>query len=315
MRVSQTKSFVRLVNRNLMALCKNKVALLLPLIPLVIMMIVHIALIDGFLIGYLKSVIPSTLMVSDAKCRTFINNWFSTNFIAIVTITYSMVGGVQAVEDKQYGAVKGILSLPIRRSTISASYVFSSVILGFAIGMIALAASMSFLALSGQFFVSIAEVALSIATILLIAIAASLFSNIIASFIKTTGIFNALITVFSLFFAFSIGAIIPLAVLPSEVSQVFSYFAFSEATSLLRRMTFTSNIINLMGSSSSEVYGRILHAFDGEVIIDGIRMSSGGIIVAMLINIIALIAVFIIEKSLFIVYRSIRGKHKGLKGK
>lgn len=308
MRVTQIRSFARLVNRNLMALCKNKVALLLPLIPIVITIIVHVVLIDSYLIDYLKSVIPSTLMVSDAKCRTFINNWFSTNFIAIVTITYSMVGGVQAVEDKQYGAVKGILSLPIRRSTVSASYVFSSVILGAAIGMIALAMSLSFLALSGKFLVSIAEVALSIAVILLIAISAGLFSNIIASLIKTTGIFNALITVFSLFFVFSIGAVVPLAILPTGINQLFSFFVFSEASSLLRNITFTSNIINLMGYSSSEVYGAILHAFDGEVIIDGIRMSNGNIILAMSINIGVLTTIFVIEKSLFTVYRSLRRK-------
>lgn len=310
MKVSQTKSFARLVKRNLIAICKNKVALLLPLIPIVITIIAHIALIDSYLIGYLKSVIPSTLMVSDEKCRIFINNWFSTNFVTIVTITYSMVGGVQAVEDKQFGAVKGILSLPIRRSLISTSYIFSSVILGVAIGMIALAASLSFLVLSGQFLVSITEVALSIATIILIAIVAGLLSNIIASFIKTTGIFNALITVFSLFFAFSIGGIIPLATLPADVNSFFFTFAFTEAAALLRSMTFTSNIINLMGYSRSEVYELILHAFDGEVVFYRTYMSSGGVFVALLINIFALTIVFVLEKSLFILYRNKRSKHK-----
>lgn len=308
MKVSQVKSFARLVNRNLMAICKNKAALLLPIIPLIITIIVHIALIDGYLIDYLKSVIPSTLMVSDAKCRTFINNWFSSSFVAIVTITYSMVGGVQVVEDKQYGAIKGILSLPIRRGSVSGSYVLSSVIFGIAIGMVALATSMAFLALSGKFYVSIAEVALSGATLILMSIAASIFSNILASFIKTTGIFNALIAVFSVFFAFSIGALVPLASLPTGISQLLSFLTFYETTSLLRNMTFMSNMINLMGYSSSEVYGTILHAFDGEVIIDGMRMSNGSIIVVMLINIIILLGVFIIEKSISIIYRSRWGK-------
>lgn len=309
MRVSQVKSFARLVNRNLMALCKNKAALLLPIIPLMITIIVHIALIDGYLIDYLKSVIPSTLMASDAKCRAFINNWFSTSFVAIVTITYSMVGGVQVVEDKQYGAVKGILSLPIRRCSISASYVLASVIFGVAIGMVALATSMAFLALSGKFFVSIAEVALSAATLILMSIAASIFSNILATFIKTTGIFNALIAVFSVFFAFSIGAIVPIASLPAGISKLFSFFTFYETTSLLRNMTFMSNIINLMGYSTSEVYDTILHAFDGEVLIDGMRMSNGSIILVMLINILVLLGIFVIEKCISILYGSKRGKN------
>lgn len=309
MKVSQTKSFARLVNRNLMALSKNKVALLLPIIPIVITIIAHIALIDSYLIDYLKSIIPSTLMVSDEKCRVFINNWFSTNFVAIVTITYSMAGGVQAVEDKQYGAVKGILSLPIRRGLISSSYVFSSVILGAVIGIIAFIASLAFLALSGQFLISLTEVALSIATIILMAILAGLLSNILASFIKTTGIFNALITVFSLFFAFSIGAIIPLASLPADVNNLFFTFAFTEAATLLRSLAFTSNIINLMGYSRSEVYESVLRAFDGEVVFYGTYMTNGGIIVAILINIIALIIAFVLVKSLFILYRTKRVKH------
>lgn len=309
MKVSQVKSFARLVNRNLMALCKNKAALLLPIIPLMITIIAHIALIDGYLIDYLKSVIPTTLMVSDAKCRAFINNWFSTSFVAIVTITYSMVGGVQVVEDKQYGAVKGIFSLPVRRSSISASYVLSSVIFGVVIGMVALATSMAFLALNGKFFVSLDEVALSVATLILMSIASSLFSKILASFIKTTGIFNALIAVFSVFFAFSIGAIVPLASLPIGISQPFSFFTFYETTSLLRNMTFMSNIINLMGYSSNEVYGAVLYAFDGEVIIDGVRMSNGGIILVMLINIIALLGIFVLEKCISILYRFKRGKN------
>lgn len=309
MKVSQTKSFARLVNRNLMALSKNKVALLLPLIPIVITIIAHIALIDSYLIDYLKSIIPSTLMVSDEKCRVFINNWFSTNFVAIVTITYSMAGGVQAVEDKQYGSVKGILSLPIRRGMISSSYVFSSVILGAVIGIIAFIASLAFLALSGQFLVSLTEVALSVATIILMAIVAGLLSNILASFIKTTGIFNAFITVFSLFFAFSIGAIIPLSSLPADVNNLFFTFAFTEAATLLRSLAFTSNIINLMGYSRSEVYESVLRAFDGEVVFYGTYMTSAGIIVAILINIIALIIAFVLLKSLFILYRTKRVKH------
>lgn len=309
MKVSQAKSFARLVNRNLMALCKNKAALLLPIIPLIITIVIHIALIDGYLIDYLKSIIPSTLIVSDAKCRAFINNWFSTSFVAIVTITYSMVGGVQVVEDKQYGAVKGILSLPIRRSSITASYVVSSIIFGIGIGMVALATSLAFLALSGKFFVSIAEVALSAATLILMSTATSIISNILASFIKTTSIFNALIAVFSVFFAFSIGAIVPIASLPTGIGHIFSYFSFYETTSLLRNMTFMSNMINLMGYSSSEVYGTILHAFDGEVMIDGIRMSSGSIIVVMLINIIILLGIFIVVKIISVLYRSKRGKN------
>lgn len=318
--------FRALVSRHLKVFFKNKLTLLfslmVPVITLIIYMIflrsLEMSMVDEVLKQYES--LPGYAAIVSASTG-LVDTWMFGGLLGVSCISVSLNSCYIIIRDRESGVNRDFISSPISRKTIIFSYLCVNVLITFIINLVMLAICLILLGAMGNFHLSFVNI-LGILFILIVSIiSASLLTILLTSFIKTEGIFNSIIAIFSAALGFLIGAYMPMKMLPMATSYICLFFPGTYSVSLLRTF-FMNDQINYIytamingGMSEAqalETITTISKDFSYNVNFFGIEMNFGFMLLALGVFIIIGIALDLLfaQKTTKVFDKAIKRKKK-----
>lgn len=231
--------FWALVLRHLKVFFKNKLtllfALMVPGITLIIYMVflrsLELGMVKEFLVSYES--LPGYNSIIEASTG-LVDSWMFGGLLGVSCISVSLNSCYIIIRDRESGVNRDFISSPISRNTIVISYLVVNILITFIINFVMLAICLALLGGLGNFHLTFVNCLGIIFVMLVSIISASLLTIFITTFIKTEGIFNSIIAIFSAALGFLIGAYMPLKMLPTAASYVCLFFPGTYSVSMFR---------------------------------------------------------------------------------
>lgn len=295
--------FFALMSRHMKVFFKNKLtllfALMVPGITIVIYMVFLRSLEMGMVGEVLKTYesLPGYNAIVSASTG-LVDSWMFGGLLGVSCISVSLNSCYIIIRDRESGVNRDFVSSPISRRTVLASYLVVNVIITFIINLVMLVISLILLGVYGNFHLSFVN-GLGIGFVMLISIISASFTTVfLTSFIKTEGIFNSIIAIFSAALGFLIGAYMPLKMLPRAASYICLFFPGTYSVSMFREF-FMADQINYcldtmiaQGVSKEEALttiSSIKQDFSSNVNFFGFEMNLGYMILALVVFVIIFI--------------------------
>lgn len=264
--------FFALLSRHFKVFFKNKLtllfALMVPSITLVVYMVflrsLEMSMVEEVLATY--SSLPGFEHIKAASSG-LVDSWMFGGLLGVSCISVSLNSCYIIIRDRESGVNRDFISSPISTKTVFVSYLVVNVLITFVINFVMLIICMILLGAYGNFHLSFVNALGIIFTMLISIISASTLTIFLTSFIKTEGIFNSIIAIFSAALGFLIGAYMPLKMLPKAASYICLFFPGTYSVSMFR--------IFFMGDQINNCYQVMLNngvsVADAETTINAIR--------------------------------------------
>ncbi|MDD3365575.1 MAG: ABC transporter permease [Syntrophomonas sp.] len=184
--------------------------------------------------------------VGDVKgIRFLVDTWIMAGIIAVNTVTITLGAFGIMVQDESKKIMKDFLVAPIKRSSLVASYVLSSWVIGFVITIIAFFAGEAYIVLSGGELLPFMSIVKVLVIIALCVFSSSSIVFLLVSFIKSDSAFSTLSTLIGTLIGFLAGIYVPIGVLPQAVQSFIKLVPITHGAVLLRQI-FMDRPINLV---------------------------------------------------------------------
>ena len=243
------RGFFGLVKRNLMVYFKDVQAVIFSLLTSIIVFALYLLFLKGTFVSAINNaLIGLENIVAAEDIEMFANTILLSGIMGSALITVSFATLNTFVRDKETRIAEDVLTTPISRSKILASYFASSSIASTLMTSFIFTVGLVILRSSGNIYMSAADVAKSYGAIALGAISATAFLMIIVTFFKDTAASAAFFGILSAAAGFIIGAYIPISEFAAGVKTFCNIFPASHVTVILRN-TIMSGVLNHMDAS------------------------------------------------------------------
>ena len=214
----------RLTARNLKVFFKEKANVFFALLAPLIVLALYVLFLGRIQIdGILAALGDGASAAAETAVQSFCNSWMLAGALSCACITVPLCACGVMVTDKTRGITSDFLASPVPRWVPAASYFVSVVLAGLAIGGAVLGVCFVWLAASGSWYLSAADVFGCIGTVILSVLSSSAFLTFIIGFIRTQGAFMGVNVIFGTVIGFLIGAYMPIGYFPLGV-QYFTLF-------------------------------------------------------------------------------------------
>ena len=243
------KGFFGLVKRNLMVYFKDVQAVIFSLLTSIIVFVLYLLFLKGSFVSSIESAMQGLeSFIAAEDVDMFVNTILLSGIMGSALITVSFATLNTFVRDKETRIAEDVLTTPISRSKILASYFVSSSIASTLMTSFIFTVGLVILKTSGNIYMSAADVAKSYGTIALGAVSATAFLMIIVTFFKDTAASAAFFGILSAAAGFVIGAYIPVSEFSSSVKTICYLFPASHVTVILRN-TIMNGVLGHMDAS------------------------------------------------------------------
>ncbi len=268
--------FFQLTRRHLLVFFRNKIRVMFTLLVPVVIFAVYLLFLRGLELGMVRNILsdPAFALGSAASdpallkgVETLVDSWMLSGIIGLSTVTVGLQTNNVFVEDKQNGVNRDFASSPIRKNLLIASYFLYNFLVSALICLAFLAVCLVYLAATGEFVLSFADVLLILAVMFFATVASTLMTIFICSFVKTEGTMMSIVTIFSTAVGFLIGAYMPLGMLPVWVQGLCALLPGTYACALLRYAFLAApleQIAACLGSLGVAGTGEIWQALYGQ---------------------------------------------------
>ena len=208
----------RLTARNLKVFFKEKANVFFALLAPLIVLALYVLFLGRIQVdGILASLGDGATAEAEAAVQSFCNSWMLAGALSCACITVPLCACGVMVTDKTRGITSDFLASPVPRWMPAASYFASVVLAGLAIGGAVLGVCFVWLAASGSWFLSAADVFGCIGTVVLSVLSSSAFLTFLIGFVRTQGAFTGVNVILGTVVGFLIGAYMPLTYFPLGV--------------------------------------------------------------------------------------------------
>jgi len=209
--------------------------------------------------------------------------------IPIGAITISLTALGLMVEDKEKNVLSDFLVSPIKRSSLLASYLISSFIVGFVILLGYIVFFQIYFILMYSVSFSLTQLGLMLLAMVGSLVFANIFMLLLISFLKSQQSLGAVGTIVGTLIGFLSGAYIPVGMFGETVGNVFSALPFLQIT-VLTRQAFLYALESVTPFTHEMISGRVAHTFGiehwlGDTLFPvwGTVLMSGGITLILLV--------------------------------
>ncbi len=219
-----TGTLWRLTCRNIKVFFKEKANVFFALLAPLIVLGLYVLFLGRVQVdGVLAALGENAAAEAEAAVQSFCNSWMLAGALSCACITVPLCACGVMVTDKTRGISQDFLASPIPRWLPSAAYFCATLLSGLAIGGAVLAFSFVWLAVSGSWFLSAADVFACIGIVLLSVLSSSALLTLVVGFLRTQGAFTGLNVILGTVVGFLIGAYMPVTYFPLGV-QYFTLF-------------------------------------------------------------------------------------------
>ena len=149
-----------------------------------------------------------------------VDGWMIAGVMAVSCITVTFTSQNVLVKDRESGIISDILSAPVKRGVIAASYMIFNIAVSVMICLIVLALALVYLAITG-WYLSVADVFAAVGNTILSIISVSTLATLASvTFIKTDGAHSGMVGILSAAIGFLIGAYMPVTTFPVAIQYI-----------------------------------------------------------------------------------------------
>lgn len=241
----------RLTARNLKVFFKEKANIFFALLAPLIVLALYVLFLGRIQIdGILAALGDGVSAEAEAAVQSFCNSWMLAGALSCACITVPLCACGVMVTDKTRGITSDFLASPVPRWAPAASYFVSVVLAGLAIGGAVLGICFVWLAASGSWYLSAADVFGCIGTVVLSVLSSSAFLTFLVGFLRSQGAFTGINVIFGTLIGFLIGAYMPLTYFPLGVQYFTLFIPGSWSAGMFRNFLMRGALEEVAGATS-----------------------------------------------------------------
>lgn len=284
-----------IAKRNIMLFFRDKTAVFFSLLSSLIVIVLYVVFLGGNLLG--ENPTPSMTFVVDS--------WLIAGLISISAFTGPLSAYDIMVADKNNNVFKSFSAAPIKKTSLTAGYVLSSVIIGVMISLITLIAGEIYIVINGGQILSFLTMLKVLGIVIIGTTANSALLFAIVSFIKSQSAFSAFSTIGGTIIGFFLGIYMPFGVLPAYVQTGLKFYPGTYMVGLLRDTFMAKPISLLVSELDPESSAAVIADLKGTL---GVTYSWGSYDVASWLALLVLLVTIVIFYGLATVKLNIKKK-------
>ena len=233
--MAKLRGFLGLTKRNMLVFFTDKGTLFFSMLTPMIILLLYILFLKNSLLSSLQNAATGLENLVAAKdMAQFVNGLLLTGIIssALITIPYNALEII--VRDREDKVDLDMLSTPVKRFEIILSYFCAAVASAFMQAMIVLAVGIGILSLSGDMYLSAADVVKLVGAVFLGTVSSTSVFMVVMMFFKSMGTCGAFMGILSAISGFVIGAYMPLSQFSRGIQNVCNLVPATGITVLIR---------------------------------------------------------------------------------
>lgn len=268
------QTLVCLMKRHTKVFFKDKAMFLSSLITPMILILLFVTFLGNVYRDSFTMSLPEGVTVSSKVIDGFVNGWLFSSLLSVSCITVSFCSNLLMVQDKADGNIADITIAPVKKSTLSLSYFFSSAFVTLIICYSALIVSLITLSFTG-WFLSLLDIIFIIIDVLLLTLFGTALSSIVNYYLSTQGQMSVVSTLVSACYGFICGAYMPLSQFSDGLQKVLGFLPGTYGTSLIHSH-FLRGVLDEMIENNfpQEVVDKISANFDSTLFFFGNKVEN-----------------------------------------
>ena len=228
------RTFKVCVKRNTKMFFKDKGLFFTSLITPLILLVLYATFLSNVYKDAFNQIFAAIgVKVEDGIMNGLVGGQLMSSLLAVSCITVSFCSNMLMVHDKVSGARNDFLICPTKRSKLALSYYVSTTISTLIICLLALGASLVYVAVSG-WYMSVGDVLLLLLDIILLTTFGTALSSVINFFLSSQGQISAVGSIVSSCYGFICGAYMPLSSFSDGLRSAVMFLPGTYGTSLIR---------------------------------------------------------------------------------
>ena len=215
-----TTALYALTMRNLKVFLRDKANVFFSLLSPLIVLGLYVLFIGRMQSDGIAAALAEFGVTADDAVRAFSDSWMLSGVMATTCITVPLCACGTMIQDRIKGVSADFLASPVPSWAAPAAYFLSVLIAGAVISLIVLGVCFAYLALSGSWFLTAADVFGAIGTALLSVAASSTMLVFLMGFLHSEGAFTGVNIIVGTVTGFLIGAYIPISSFPEWVQYI-----------------------------------------------------------------------------------------------
>ena len=249
-----------LVRRALGVFLKDKLSVFLALLSPLIVLVLYIFFLGDLQTDSLLAYFPAGT-VDESAAQAFVDSWMIAGVLGTATITVSFSANSVMVGDRERGVLGDFLAAPVKKSVLLGGYFVFNFVATAVICTVVFLIGLVYLAASGSFFMSAADVFAALGTVLFTTLSATLISVLVCAAFPTQGALGGFAGIVSAAIGFLIGAYMPLGTFPDGVEYAAGVLPGTHAAGLFRNFFMRGALENLTAGLPAGVSDEIAESF------------------------------------------------------
>lgn len=292
------RTFFQMVKRNIKIFFKDKGVLFTSLITPIILLVLYATFLAKVYKSSFMSSLPEGFEVSEKLINGMVSGELFSSLLAVSCVTVAFCANMIMVTDKVTGARKDMLVSPVKKSVLAGSYYVGTLATTIIVSLVAMVASLIYVAITG-WFLNFGDCMLLLVDIILLTMFGTALSSLINMFLHSQGQISAVGTIVSAGYGFICGAYMPISQFSDGLQKVIMFLPGTYGTSLLRNHALRGVFAEMSNSNfPSEVVEAVKDSVDCNLYFFDTKVSIGAMYAVLTISVAVIIGAYILLNGL-----------------
>lgn len=292
------RTFFQMVKRNIKIFFKDKGVLFTSLITPIILLVLYATFLAKVYKSSFMSSLPEGFEVSEKLINGMVSGELFSSLLAVSCVTVAFCANMIMVTDKVTGARKDLLVSPVKKSVLAGSYYVGTLATTIIVSLVAMVASLIYVAITG-WFLSFGDCMLLLVDIILLTMFGTALSSLINMFLHSQGQISAVGTIVSAGYGFICGAYMPISQFGDGLQKVIMFLPGTYGTSLLRNHALRGVFAEMSNSNfPPEVVEAVKDSVDCNLYFFDTKVSIGAMYAVLAISVAVIIGAYILLNRL-----------------
>lgn len=292
------RTFFQMVKRNIKIFFKDKGVLFTSLITPIILLVLYATFLAKVYKSSFMSSLPEGFEVSEKLINGMVSGELFSSLLAVSCVTVAFCANMIMVTDKVTGARKDLLVSPVKKSVLAGSYYVGTLATTIIVSLVAMVASLIYVAITG-WFLSFGDCMLLLVDIILLTMFGTALSSLINMFLHSQGQISAVGTIVSAGYGFICGAYMPISQFSDGLQKVIMFLPGTYGTSLLRNHALRGVFAEMANSNfPPKVVEAVKDSVDCNLYFFDTKVSIGAMYAVLAISVVVIIGAYILLNRL-----------------
>lgn len=270
------KALIKLSLRNIKVFVKDRANVFFSLLAPLIVLALYVLFIGRMQADGISDALERFGVSADKTVRAFSDSWMLSGVMATSCITVPLCACGTMIQDKNRGVTADYLASPIPAWLPSAAYFIAVAAAGIIISLAVLCVCFVWLAATGSWLLTAADVFGCIGVCLLSVLSSSTLLVFVIGFVSSEGAFTGINVILGTVTGFLIGAYMPISSFPAGVQYVTLFVPGSYSAALFRGFFMDGALGEMAEVVSPEFADGLADQFSVNLNFFGGNLSAGG---------------------------------------